>query len=190
MSTKSRETHIRVPQDEVMLWMECLLYDGRVEHIEITDVPENKQVCEQLELDPNISLCVVSPTDENGWTVIWSDYYGPIWGETLTQQLSEYTQALAVFGDYHDGTGWWEWSIYHNGQLQAHYSSSQAEGQRWYEYGEGERPAEAMWVEDAFASLGRIYRHFPFHLDSFQQGGTLFCSGQKAFIIHLQPRRR
>lgn len=42
--------------------------------IEIIDLPLSEQASEQWENDPNAMLCAVSPTDEDGWTIIWSDF--------------------------------------------------------------------------------------------------------------------
>lgn len=168
MSTKSRETHIHAPQEAVVLWMEWMLYNEEdIETFEITDLPQSKQACDRLEKDLRISLCVVSPTDTEGWTTIWSRHAGPFWDEEWTRILSAYTQALAITGKRHDGMWHWEWQRYHNGDLHSHYSSHQARGQSWYEHGQGVRPPDAMSVEEAFASLGRTYHHWPFSLPWF-----------------------
>ena len=185
MSIKSREAHIRAPQEEVVLWMEWMLYDEEdIETFEITGLPQSKQTCDQLEADLEVSLCVVSPTDTAGWTSIWSRYSERFWDEDRTRILSASLQTIAITGKRHDGMLHWEWQRYHNGELHSHYSSHQAKGQSWYEHGRGVRSPEAMTVEEAFAALGRTYHHWPFSLPLFLDDPL----DQKVCIIRCLPK--
>jgi hypothetical protein len=163
MSTKSKEIHVRAKQEEVLLWLEWnLLDDEFVRDVEIADLPESKQAWEELESAENTSISVVSGTDAEGWTMLWGSYFDSLWDPERVRTLSEYTDTCAIYGDQHDGVGSWQWFLYRSGTLHGHYSSFQANGKHWFETGQGSRPAEALFVDEAFASLGRVYQHWSF----------------------------
>lgn len=164
-----------------------MLYDEEdIDTFAITDLPQSKQACEQLDADRELSLCVVSPTDAEGWTCMWSSYSGGFWDDQRTRILSAYTQTLAITGKRHDGILHWEWQQYHKGELHTQYSSHQARGQSWYEHGQGVRPQDAMTVEEAFTALGRTYHHWPFSLPVFLDDPL----NRKVCIIRSPSRTR
>ena len=79
MSTYSHEHHIRAPQQSILELMKTFFQGQDCQFFEISPLPQDKEGRESLmeafyHEASSYFHYLVSPTDAQGWTMIWGDY--------------------------------------------------------------------------------------------------------------------
>lgn len=156
----SHEHHIHLSQERILILIKQYWALEGHEDFLIEPVQEKPLAVQKL-VNANEGYervrFLVSPEDEEGWSVVWSeeDHFD----DEVVSFLSYEGQCEALYGHRDDGDKSWRWMVFQNGGRQ---------GEMWYRGGAqhdwvwlGKYPPRGeMLLSDAFASFGRKYHHF------------------------------
>jgi hypothetical protein len=147
MGKYSREYHFQAFQEPVIAAIKARWWEWVA--VEVRDYLDNREL-DQLLHDRSLDVYVVSPTDQQGWTIVWNERDD----ENLVQEISQYTPSIGLYGHYNDRVDNWRWITFQSGAKIAEY---------WYRWPGVKRPPGAMTMGEMFGSFGRKYHHLRPH---------------------------
>ncbi len=158
MSRFSANHHIRLPQVDVLryveafLWNDLATFDVRILPLSSDPpfFPEEVATAEKL-LSRH---WLISPTDASGWTALWGDW-GAWPDESLIAYIAAEAGCNALYGHNNDQTDNWRWIEFSQGKRHAEYWYT---GQLWYRFPD-RYPPEAPTLPEVFQKAGRQYLH-------------------------------
>lgn len=153
MSKFSHEYHVRLPQARVAELLEVFHLTEGAEDVSVGRGFALARAALDAE-DFKRRAFVVSPTDAEGWSVVWAGR-GDLDGERLLAGMSAAESCDAVYGHNNDGVDNWRWIIFRGGPRDGEYWYV---GQAWARRPDGHAP-ESLTLREAFESAGRRFHH-------------------------------
>jgi hypothetical protein len=159
MGKYSREYHFQAFQEPVIAAIMARWWEWVT--VEVRDYLDEREL-DQLLHDQSLDVYVVSPTDQQGWTIVWNERDD----EKLVQEISQYTASVGLYGHDNDRVDNWHWITFQSGAKIAEYWYGATKKDDWYRWPGVKRPPGAMTMGEVFGSFGREYHHLPAHLIS------------------------
>jgi hypothetical protein len=201
MSTYSHEHYVHAPQHAVLELMETFFRAQGCLFFDVVSLPEEWEARHAF-ISADITATyqaskdgfsrfsyVVSPTDADGWIILWSDHDDYAHPEPLLAFLSEQLQTTVLSEHNNDQIDYWRWALFEQGKEVTSYWYLGREDQRWYSWPDEPVPPGAMTVQEAFAALERTYYHLSLHgAVSVGWSKTSLPLEQFRFVIVMERR--
>jgi hypothetical protein len=152
-SKHSWEYHFEAFQEPVIAAIKALRW-WEWDTVEVRDYSDQREL-DQLLDDQSLDVYVVSPTDQQGWTIVWDE----LRDQKLAQDISEYTASVGLYGHDNDRVDNWCWITFQSGTKIAEYWYAPTKEDDWYRWPGVKRPPGAMTMDEVFGSFGRTYKH-------------------------------
>ncbi len=153
MSKFSHEHHIHLAQSQLLELMKVFFKDRFSIILQIIPLPEDKLQRTHLSAKDDsrlITKFIVSPTDEKGWTTMWSEFdCGE--DEELVCEISKRGKCSALYGHMNDQVDNWRWILFEEGNVKS---------ENWYLGRQDD--SEDIYIKTAFLNAGQVYHHFTF----------------------------